>query len=261
MNACTATVLLLGALAGDPATPGAPTGQSPTDLPSVPGPTIPSERSTPSPDPATAIEPAANEAKAPERPAPASTTPRSNTKAVEVPSAPTCAPPARAGTRGFQVIPSLGINLPVGTGSDNHWFGTNLGLLVGWKTAGRASLNAQLSLDSLDIHSASQGPKPEEKYTDIALAPLFHIETTKAILVFGPTLGFFHHTVWQSDSDGTKLSSRGLSVGLNLGIFVPLGRIALGGVLNGRLHQTTRSDGWEKRQDGSTLGLAGAVMF
>jgi hypothetical protein len=137
-----------------------------------------------------------------------------------------------------------------------------------------ASSNAQLSLDSLDIHSASQSPKPEEKYTDIALAPLFHIETAKAIVVLGPKLGVFHHTIWQHDSDGTKLSSRGLSVGFNVGIFVPLGRIALGGVLNGRLHTTTRScstydfnnvedcEGSEERgQGGGMLGLAGAVMF
>jgi hypothetical protein len=184
--------------------------------------------------------------------------------------------PAPGGT-GLLVLPYVGINLPVGKGSDNHSIGRRLGLLLGWNANPKVSLNAELSLDVLDGNGYTLTTKPDEKYLGVAASPLFRIDRRRVVAVFGPTVGYFQYTLWLHESyagnpSSSKQTARGVSVGLNVGVFVPLGPVAVGGMFAADLHQATRNCksssvvGGEycdrdTHRDTGTLGLSGAVMF
>jgi hypothetical protein len=144
-----------------------------------------------------------------------------------------------------------------------------------------ASINGEISLDVMDRNDYGISQKPDERYLGLALVPLIRKQLRRAVLVFGPTVGYFRYTLWrrytpESYRSVTKEITKGFSLGFNVGVFLPMGRIALGGMLNGRFQICTGYQySWdnqsspgencssEKRAAGTagTFGLAGAVMF
>jgi hypothetical protein len=210
---------------------------------------------------------------------PASASPRPGAARQSSPT--TSAACSEAATRpggSVLVMPMAGINLPVGSGSDNHTVGRSLGLLLGWNARANLSLNAELSLDSLDGDGSGLATKPDEKYLGVALAPLFRLDFRNAIVLFGPVGGYFKYTLWTRQDVGgsvstTKATAQGLLLGIDVGVFKPVGRIALGGMVNARMHSATRGctsisslgvescQDWSRPTTGNTLGLAGALLF
>ena len=172
--------------------------------------------------------------------------------------------------RGFIAIPFLGLNAPVGAGSDAYSAGVRLGALLGWHVNPMFSINGELNIDVMNIKSDKTYGSPSEVFVDFAFSPLFHFGGPMLEVVIGPKLGFFDESFSYSDSYyGTSSSSSGsgISYGFNAGVFVPLGNMAIGGLLNftGRHWScdTTNSDCVDISggPDSKVLGFSGALIF
>ncbi len=149
---------------------------------------------------------------------------------------PSYAPPPTgpAYRRGLLFLPYLGFNTVVGSGSDGYSTGLRLGGLLGFNLgAAPISLNGEMTLDIMNPTSSSYSGDTTEVYVDFAFSPLFHFGTPQIELVIGPKLGFFGESFTNSYAGSDyKQSGSGVAYGLNAGVFVPLGRVAIGGMLN-----------------------------
>jgi hypothetical protein len=269
------TLTLLGQTIEVPpdATSAKPAEPAPAPVPVPVAPPVP----VVAPAPAVPVDPA----RAP-LPAPTEIRPQSQAE-----TKPTSRPAFEAGglTQGLLFLPYWGINSALDAAE--YSVGQRLGLFVGWNVTGNFALNAELALDVLDANSFSVTSKPSDKLVAIAASPLGRAYFGRSMWVFGPSLGYFSRDRWTYWSDKTysevsQVSSRGLTVGLTLGAFVPVGRVALGGLANIRIYKTTRTcttsayvygggggapredceSSWNNEEDTKIVaGLAGAVLF
>jgi hypothetical protein len=186
--------------------------------------------------------------------------------------APAYAPPSEPRfRRGFIILPYLGLNVPVGEGSDGFSAGLRLGALFGWHVGPSVSLNGEFNIDVMNIkNSSSTDTNPSLVFVDFAFSPLFHIALPQLEIVVGPKLGFFGASSSYDYAGSTYTGSgSGVTYGLNTGVFFPLGNIAIGGLLN----YTVRSFSSCNNTSGSTadycitgpdekiFGLSGAMIF
>ena len=115
---------------------------------------------------------------------------------------------------------------------------------------------------------------PDSSYTDVVVditfSPLFHIPLPMLEIVLGPKLGLFGESISISDSySGTSSSgsASGLAYGFNAGVFVPLGNIAIGGLLNytrrnyAGCSDSSSSDCFSPPYDVQVWGISGAMIF
>jgi hypothetical protein len=139
-------------------------------------------------------------------------------------------PPYR---RGFLMMPYLGLNVPVGSTSDVISTGLRLGGIFGGHVGRFLSLNGEMTIDILNYDTGS-GVSATAASVDLAFSPFFHFGTPQLEFVVGPKLGFFATTVTFSESgyQDSTYSGSGLAYGFNAGVFIPLGRIAIGGLFN-----------------------------
>jgi hypothetical protein len=147
---------------------------------------------------------------------------------------PAYAPPTEpAYRRGFLWMPYLGLNVPVGDTSKVISTGLRLGGIFGFNVGQFLSLNGELTIDILNVDSA-MGVSTTAAEVDFTFSPFFHFNVPGIEFVVGPKLGFFgmSSTMSQSGSQDSTFSGSGLAYGFNAGVFIPLGRVAIGGLFN-----------------------------
>ena len=185
-------------------------------------------------------------------PAPATT--QATVPPISAPPAPAAAPsppapPAAAAEHdhGWLLVPYFGLNLPVAASAKNYSAGFRMGGLAGWSVTPRFSINGEFTLDLMDGDPDANMLRPHEHYLDFVLSPLLAFRSGK--IVFGPRLGWFTNRRSFSDSDSAGLrewwaatgsrsgytgaileahNGQGLLFGINLGGFVPFGKVAIG---------------------------------
>jgi hypothetical protein len=191
---------------------------------------------------------------------------------------PTSAPAFAAVTEGMSLMPYWGLNSALG--APNYAVGQRMGVFLGWNVSSNFAFSAELSMDVLDANAFSATSKPSDKLVAIAAIPLVRLYSSRSMWAFGPSVGFFGRDRWSywADSGATEIShvaSRGFVMGLTLGAFVPVGRVALGGLASIRVYAPTRTCtttdnvnipetcGGRTNDDDTKVvtGLAGAVLF
>lgn len=170
--------------------------------------------------------------------------------------------------RGFLWIPYLGLNVPTGDASDGFSAGFRLGGIFGVNMNRMFSLNGELTIDILN----PKGADASAAQVAFSFSPLFHIGIPALEFVFGPQLGFFGEsaTVTAPGND-YQYHGDGVLFGLNAGVFIPLGRIAIGGLLNVATHSysnycendyyTYYVDSCGSVSKFTSLGFTGALMY
>jgi hypothetical protein len=165
-------------------------------------------------------------------------------------------------------MPYLGLNIPVGDSGEGIDPGLRLGALMGGHVIPELSLNGELAIDVLNLKDSGD---VTAVMVDVMFSPLFHFATPQVEILVGPRLGGFGYSLSSSGSSASG-SMSGLSYGFNLGIAIPVGNIAVGGMLTytGR-HATevcyTSSSGNEscssdfEMDDFKTLAFTGLMMF
>jgi hypothetical protein len=143
---------------------------------------------------------------------------------------PPTVPPYR---RGFLMMPYLGLNVPVGSTSDGISTGLRLGGIFGWHVGRFLSLNGEMTIDILNFDTGP-GVSATAAAVDLTFSPFFHFGLPQVEFVVGPKFGFFGKSVTlsESGSQDSTYSGGGLVYGFNAGVFIPLGRIAIGGLFN-----------------------------
>jgi len=179
---------------------------------------------------------------------------------------------------GFLCLPYLGLNQPVGD-SARYFPGLRAGGLFGYNVRGLVSLNAELTIDVLKRQAPTDVDyRPSEGIVNFAFSPLIHMEVSALRLVVGPQLGYFRYTEARVEPgdwtyDDRNFHGDGWSYGINLGVFYPLNKVALGALVNYAGHRfrtrcekdyrTNEVDVCQppNRPDRHALGLAGALLF
>jgi hypothetical protein len=249
---------LLGQTIAIPAAPADTGTHKPAEAAPAPG-AIPEPVTTPQPGPAA-------------MPAPAQIKPQQSPPPKRLTSEAAFA--AAGVTRGLLLLPYWGINSVLD--ADDYSVGQRLGLFVGWNASPGLAFNAELTMDALDANSLAATSKPSDKL--VAIAGSFHARryASRAMWVFGPSLGYFTRDRWTYDTSPRHASSRGFTLGLMVGAFIPVGPVALGGLASIRHYKPTRTcetsstnraktcNGWDDDGENAAklvAGLAGAVLF
>jgi hypothetical protein len=170
------------------------------------------------------------------------------------------------------VLPFIGLHSFVGNGADHRSVGASAGGLLGFRFSPVFSFAGELSVDVLNLHDSPDNASGVAFV--MALVPQFHIVSPSFEIILGPKIG-----LWFEGIDSTYNSQRvsdtasGLVVGLNAGIFFPVGRrLSLGGLLTLDLRPFNRkcadTDTTNEICTSSDLpdalklwGLAGALLF
>jgi hypothetical protein len=147
-------------------------------------------------------------------------------------------PPYRVG---FLWMPYIGVNIPTGDLSDSYSAGLRLGGIFGINLPPFLSLNLELTFDWLNPKYADYDTT--EIMYSFSFSPLFHFRFPQLELVAGPKFGYFGHYVSfdQTYDTSSDFTESGYAYGINLGIFFPLGRLSIGGLLNYTGHHVTSS--------------------
>ena len=205
------------------------------------------------------------QASASDVPTPASSGPVTHQNTNGPAPAPAGATPSHQ--RGIVFAPYLGFNLPMGSTLDNYSLGFRLGALLGWHVTPRISLNGECSMDLMDADTDGLW-RPRELYVDVALSPLVHIRSSQ--IVVGPKVGWFSNA---RSSPTLTWNGQGILVGLNAGLFIPVRKVKVGGLLSAAVREFTsfscedhstsptfETCGYHKNP-AKTVGLTGAVLF
>jgi hypothetical protein len=136
--------------------------------------------------------------------------------------------------RGILFLPYLGLSLPLGVNSGSYAVGHNFGALIGIHLTPGFSISTEINVDYM-----SPGPLATETQTDYALGPLLQSGNARHVWVLGMKLGAFNikrsvggtATNRYSETTGTSYSNSGFVWGVTFGGFVPVGPVALGGLV------------------------------
>jgi hypothetical protein len=168
---------------------------------------------------------------------------------------------------GYLWLPYIGINMPLGDQSDYYSTGLRLGGLFGLNFNQLMSFNGELSIDILNPDTSS-GTSMIDVLVDFSFSPLFHFGTPQVQFVVGPKLGYFAESISVStDYSDDSSSGNGWSYGFNAGVFLPLGRVAIGGLLNytGHHYSTWCENSDCMRVSGGDdfqiLSISGALLY
>jgi hypothetical protein len=172
------------------------------------------------------------------------------------------------------VLPFLGVHSFVGKQTDGYdrSVGLSTGALLGFRLSPVFSLAGQISFDALNFKD-NQNDASGFAFV-VALVPQFHIVAPTFEIIVGPKIGLWFEGIdttynYQKSSD----SASGLLVGVNAGMFFPVGRhLWLGGLLTFDVRSFTRicvnTNTVDETCSGSMLpdslklwGLAAAMLF
>jgi hypothetical protein len=139
-------------------------------------------------------------------------------------------PPGPAYRRGFLAMPFVGVQIPTGDLGDAFDAGLRLGTLLGGHVGSMLSLNGEINIDVLN-------PKGSGDVTAVAVdmffSPLLHLGTEAFEAFIGPRIGFSGIVISsKSGSTTTDLTYTGIGYGINAGIGIPLGKLAIGGMFS-----------------------------
>jgi hypothetical protein len=169
-------------------------------------------------------------------------------------------------------MPYLGLNIPIGKSGDSAGPGFRIGTLLGGHVIPELSLNGEIALDVMNIKNVPNGVSDTAVMVDVVFSPLFHVQLDQLEFVVGPRLGAaIMAESASSGSQSASASATGLGYGLNIGIAIPVGSLAVGGMMTytGR-HFTeyciTPSGGSEQcgdvtGDDFKEVTLTGLLMF
>ena len=169
--------------------------------------------------------------------------------------------------RGIVFLPYLGFNLPVGASLDHYSVGFRLGALLGCHVTPRLSLNGECSLDFMDADTDSSFWHPHEHAVDVAMSPLVYFRSGQ--IVVGTKLGWFSNA---RSSPALTWNGQGIVLGLNAGLFIPVHKVMVGGLLSAALREFAsfscvdynpedRETCGYHTNPTTTVGLTGAVLF
>jgi len=177
--------------------------------------------------------------------------------------------PVETSRRGFLFMPYLGLNVPVGDTSNILSTGFRLGGLMGGMVGPFLSLNGELTIDFLNPKNTSSGISVTEVEFDLAFSPLFHLRLPMLEIVVGPKIGIFALSGSMTDNTGyyadTSYNGSGVVWGLNSGAFIPIGRMAIGGLLSYTVRSYSSCDATStdcvSGPDDKFVSLTGALIF
>ena len=165
--------------------------------------------------------------------------------------------------QGFLWMPYIGANIPVGDAADAYGTGLRLGALFGLNINSFLSLNGEMTIDVLNFKTGS-GVSASGAQVDFSFSPLFHFSAPMLEFVVGPKLGSFYmsETVSEAGTMDSTYSGEGISYGFNVGVFIPIGRIAIGGLLSytGREFESCADCSLYGGTD-NFFGLTGAILY
>ena len=161
-------------------------------------------------------------------------------------------PPAGPATRrGLLFLPYVGFSSTVDQYSGDqggvYWEqgyspGLRVGALLGVHIGPFLSLNGELGVDIMnpDAGETYNGTADRaEASRDFTLSPLFHFGVPNVEFAVGPKIGWFTFAGSSRQSDAGRGPSytleydgHGMGYGVNAGAFVPIGRMALGGIIS-----------------------------
>ncbi len=143
--------------------------------------------------------------------------------------------------------------------SEGYSAGLRAGALLGVHIGPFLSLNGEVGVDIMnpDVGETYTGTADRaEASFDFTLSPLFHFGVPKVQLAVGPKIGWFTFVGSSRESDASRGPSytleydgHGIGYGVTAGAFVPIGRVALGGILSFTGHSfsafhCSNSGGW-----------------
>jgi len=133
--------------------------------------------------------------------------------------------------RGLLFLPHVGINLPWSDNSGDYTNGISAGALFGVHLNSRFSLNGELNVEFMNPNGYG---RPAEQIVDYTVSPLVHFGSSQRHIVIGMKLGGFSftRTEYDADSYAEEFSASGLVWGFNVGGFIPIGPIAVGGLVS-----------------------------
>ena len=182
--------------------------------------------------------------------------------------------PPPAGKHGFLAMVFVGVNSLAGSTGKNEDVGFRLGTIMGGRVNDKFSINGEFTIDILNPNNVPSGLDVSELELDIAISPLFHVQTGNVELVVGPKIGIMAYSQ-QTDvgSTSSKITGNGYVYGLNAGAFASISRsVSLGGLISfaGRKFsqvcgpddtgaQTCSADNLPAAD--KVLGVTGAVLF
>lgn len=175
--------------------------------------------------------------------------------------------------RGFLAMPYLGLNVPVGTAGDHYDAGFRVGAILGGIVMPWLSLNGEIALDIMNPKNVPSEYDVSVVFFDVTFSPLAHFGTDAVQFFVGPKLGIFGFGTSASYAGATSTGSASGGVyGLNGGFAIPIGNMAVGGLLSFTGRHATRScstpsGGSETCNDSPSggdfkqLGITGTLMF
>jgi hypothetical protein len=175
--------------------------------------------------------------------------------------------------RGFFAMPYIGINIPVGSFGDSFDTGFRMGALLGGHINPMLSLNGEITIDVLNPKHVPSGVDVTAVMVDMLFSPLLHFGNAQVEGFFGPKIGAFIYALTaKSGGVEAKGSASGLAYGFNLGAAVPIGNIAVGGLLSFVGRHATKAcyqnpgqaevcDDSPSGDDAKMLSITGAVLF
>jgi hypothetical protein len=171
------------------------------------------------------------------------------------------------------LLPFLGVSSFVGNQVEDRSVGATVGGLLGFHLSPVFSLAGELSFDVLNFKDDTQDSRSGFAFV-MAVVPQFHIIAPSFEIILGPKIGLWIEGVDSTYNYQTQSTTgSGLVVGLNTGIFFPVGRrLSLGGLLTFDLRPYNRFcrdlNSVNESCSGSNLpdalklwGLAGALLF
>ncbi len=136
-------------------------------------------------------------------------------------------------TRGLLFMPYIGFATPVGGTGDNYDTGLRIGTLLGWHLNRQLSMNVEFTLDFLNPKGVSS--EVSDIASDFSFSPLLHLPLRYGPLelIVGPKIGFFEETIsYTINGDSYNDSYSGLMFGVNAGLLVGMGSVAIGGLFS-----------------------------
>jgi hypothetical protein len=181
--------------------------------------------------------------------------------AAEAPKPAPPAAPAPGPLSRILLMPYFGFSLPVGDGWTEYNPSPRFGALLGWQATDRLSFSAECDVDYVS-NKWSGFFDPPRHYIDLVLSPLVTLKAGQIRL--GPKIGWFTSKGEDKVGSTPELSAvpatgSGLLFGFNFGLFVPYGRVSVGGLLTGSFRFFTSSS--EPSGAHHTMGLLAAVLL
>ena len=128
-------------------------------------------------------------------------------------------------------MPYVGLVTPIGSTSDFFGTGFRIGILLGTHLWRNLSINVEPTVDILNPKGVASGFA--DATFDFAFSPLLHLPIANIDLVLGPKIVYFDETlIYTINGNDYNESFTGFLLGVNAGVVVGIGDIAIGGLFS-----------------------------